>query len=382
MAKKSGQENRYKYWKNWKNFVKANLVLEKSTLRTGTFKQLLTFGLHIEDTDLAIVACRLYREALAPSSRSTYSTGVNHLRKFTKKYNKIPFPHENFEPPSYLSLSLTFFAAYLFETDSIRAYGTIRNYMSQVKQVYLKRGHPKRLLDSHMLKTVMKGIKRCMPQKPDTRIAFLLIHYRLPPTLQEPKTPTEKRSIAAIVFGFFAMLRFHSYEKFRLSNLTIVLRGGREIVPTMYSTQKLLLLLHSTLVLGFYFTFDDKFHPGARAYLCKLADVNRRLSLICPVRYLLIVLEVSQKGLFFPPNEISRTVLTKDMKRIACVEKYLKPHSLRIGGHTYYTVYGLDSDFRDYLACRKVKGATQTYYRASPALNLYRLREFFKRIFK
>ena len=356
--------------------------MEKSTLCTGAFKQLLSFGLHIGDTDLAIVACRLYRDALAPSSRSTYSTGVNHLRKFTKKYIKIPFPFEHFEPPSYLSLSLVFFAAYLFETDSIRAYNTVRNYMSQVKQVYLKRGYPETRLESHMLKTVKKGIRRCMPQNPDTRIAFLLIHYPLPRKYRKPKNPKTKRTVAAIVFGFFSMLRFHSYGKFQLSNLTIVLKGGKEIAPTLYSIQKIQLLLKSTHVLGFYFTFDDKYHPGARAYLCKLADLSRRLSLICPVNHLSIVLEVSQKGLFFPPKEISRPVLTKDMKGIACIEKFVKPHSLRIGGHTYYTVYSLDSDFRDYLARRKVKGATQTYYRASPALNLYKLREFFKRVFK
>ena len=59
----------------------------------------------------------------------------------------------------------------------------------------------------------------------------------------------------------------------------------------------------------------------------------------------------------------------------------MKPHSLRIGGHTYYTVYGLDSDFRDYIARRKVKGATQTYYRASPALTIYQLRKFFDGVF-
>ena len=104
---------------------------------TGALKQLLSFGLHIGDTDFAIEACRLNRDALAPSSRSTYSTRVNHLRNFTKKYVKIPFPLENYEPPSYLSFSLVFFAAYLFETDSIRSYNTIRNYMSQVKQVYI-----------------------------------------------------------------------------------------------------------------------------------------------------------------------------------------------------------------------------------------------------
>ena len=58
---------------------------------------------------------------------------------------------------------------------------------------------------------------------------------------------------------------------------------------------------------------------------------------------------------FFPKSEVSRAILTKNMKSLACIEKNVKPHSLRIGGHTYYTVYGLDAEFRDYLARRKVK---------------------------
>ena len=90
-----------------------------------------------------------------------------------------------------------------------------------------------------------------------------------------------------------------------------------------------------------------------------MADLNRRLSPICPVKHLSIILRLTQKGLFFPPKEVTRTVLTQNMKEIACLHKVVKPHSVRIGGHTYYTVYGLDSDFKDYLARRrKVKGAT------------------------
>ena len=136
-------------------------------------------------------------------------------------------------------------------------------------------------------------------------------------------------------------------------------------------------LLHSNQVSGFYFTFDDKFHPRARAYYCRLADLNRQLSPICPVRHLAIVIDICQHNKFFPVKEISRLVLTKTMKSVACINKNVKPHSLRIGGHTYYTVYGLDSNFQDYLVRRKVKGATQTYYKASPALTIFQLRRFY-----
>ena len=312
--------------------------MEKRTLGVGVFKLLIGFGLYIGDPDLAIIACRLYRDALAPSTRNTYSTGVNHLRKFTKKYDKIPFPASNFELPSRLSLSMIFFATYLFEVDTIHSYSTIRNYMSQVKQLYLKRGYPEDLLESNLLSAVMKGIKRCIPPKADTRIAFLLIHYPIPFKFKSSKIIIVKKAVAAIALGFFAMLRFHSYSKFSIKNLTLVLVGGKEIIPSSCSSREVQNLLHSKRILGFYFTFDDKFHPGARAYYCKLSDLNKRLSLICPLKHLSIVLRLADTGLFFPPNEITRTVLTQNMKGIACIKKNAKPHSLRIGGQTYYTV--------------------------------------------
>ena len=90
--------------------------------------------------------------------------------------------------------------------------------------------------------------------------------------------------------------------------------------------------------------------------------------------------EVSRNEMFFPETDLTRAVLTENMKDIAGIDKYVKPHSLRIGGHTYYTVDGLDSDFRDYLTRRKVNKSTMTYYRASPYLTIYKLRQFFMRM--
>lgn len=151
--------------------------MEKRTLGLGAFKQLISYGFYIGDTELAIVTCRLYKDALAPSTKTTYATGINHLRNFPKQYDKVSFPSDIYKPASRLSILLSFFAAYLFEKDSIRTHSTIRNYMSQVKQFYLKRGYPKKMVESELLKTVMKSIKRCMPPKTDTRSAFLFLHY-------------------------------------------------------------------------------------------------------------------------------------------------------------------------------------------------------------
>ena len=355
--------------------------MEKSTGNLGLFSKLINFGIKINDTDIAIVACRLYRDALAPSTRSTYKTGVKHLHKFARKYPTLPLPTTDLNSPSHLSLSLTFFAAYLFELDSINSFSTIRNYMSHVTQFYVKKGYAKKSLKSELLQTVLRGVKNSMPSNADSRVAFLLIHYHIPGRLKNPRSPLTKITTAAISFGFFAMLRFHSYSKFNLENLTLVLRGGKEVIPSTHPRLTILRLLASNCVAGFYFTFDDKFHPGARAYFCKVADLHRRLSPICPLVHLQKIIESGQDDFFFPPSEMTRTVLTQNMQIIAEIKKNVKPYSLRIGGHTYYTVYGLDTDFRDYLARRKVKKSTQLYYRASPHLTIYKLRQFFKRSF-
>ena len=328
-----------------------------------------------------MVACRLYRDALAPSSRTTYRTGVRHLHKFRQKYPMAPLPPAEFNPPSKISISLVFFAAHLFELDTIKSHGTIRNYMSHVTQFYIKKGIPKKKLVSPLLSAVMRGIKRCMPPKQDSRIAFLLIHYHIPRRLTNSRTVATKTALAAMSLGFFAMLRFHSYEKFFKGNLTLVLKGGREISPSQHSSKTVLALLVSNGVAGFYFTFNDKFHPRARAYFCQVGDLHRRLKRICPLKHLTTLYQCTQNGVFFPKTELTRDVLIKNMKDLTCIEKNVKPHSLRIGGHTYYTVYGLDPSFRDYLARRKVKESTQTYYRASPHLTIYKLRQFFKRTF-
>ena len=301
--------------------------------------------------------------------------------KFKLKYPTAPVPTDNFIPPSKWSLSLAFFVAYLFELDSINSYSTIRNYVSHVTQFYLKNGCSKKKLNSPLLKAVMRGVKRCMPPQANSRIAFLLIHYHIPRRFTKSRPKKEGKALAAISFGFFAMLRFHSYGKFCWDNLTLVLEGGREITPTVFNQKIIQNLIGSNCITGFYFTFQDKFHPVARAYFCKIGDLNKRLRLICPLNQLLTLSKVPRNGMFFPDTVITRTALTECMRDIANTEKNVKPHSLRIGGHTYYTVYGLDSDFRDYLARRKVKNSTMTYYRASPYLTICKLRHFFKRMY-
>ena len=60
--------------------------------------------------------------------------------------------------------------------------------------------------------------------------------------------------------------------------------------------------------------------------------------------------------------------------------RLLKTHSLRIGGHTYFTAMGMIRDLTDYLGRRKVARCSLRYYRSSPHLTLSAIRRFFRSV--
>ena len=55
---------------------------------------------------------------------------------------------------------------------------------------------------------------------------------------------------------------------------------------------------------------------------------------------------------------------------------HFAPHSLRIGGHTFYTLQNMHEDFVQYLGRRAIRRASQLYYRANPVDIIRRLRTF------
>ena len=53
------------------------------------------------------------------------------------------------------------------------------------------------------------------------------------------------------------------------------------------------------------------------------------------------------------------------------------PHSLRIGGHTFFSIKNMDPDFLHFLGHRSISRICQLYYRANAYDNLKRLHMFF-----
>ena len=85
--------------------------------------------------------------------------------------------------------------------------------------------------------------------------------------------------------------------------------------------------------------------------------------------------------MFFSPQALSTYLGHIAGKRGRHPRNPFKPHSLRIGGHTFYTVHGMNPDLRDYLARRAIARCSLRYYRASPAPTLYALPSLYKSVF-
>ena len=80
--------------------------------------------------------------------------------------------------------------------------------------------------NSSTLTQVLKGVKRLRPGLRDKRAAFLLPHYNIPLRFVAPKSKADLILLVDISFGFFAMLRFHTYGRLSVSALVLVDRSG------------------------------------------------------------------------------------------------------------------------------------------------------------
>ena len=132
-------------------------------------------------------------------------------------------------------------------------------------------------------------------------------------------------------------------------------------------------------VLGFYLDFKAKTQNEARAYLPNLSDPQTHYSSMCPVEALR---DLAKKGC------LSKRKFKKGFKVGAVLKAYLKsltadslkkisPHTLRIGGRTWYISHGMDRQFVDYLGTWVSPDASARYYRENPAAIIGKLIDFY-----
>ena len=167
---------------------------------------------------------------------------------------------------------LCFYCAYLFRLPTINSAATIQNYSNNLKSAWSKMGILISEFDKSVYLDILKGTKRLLPQKPDTRPAFLLPHLTPPRIFISPITSNQLLLKAAVIWGFLAMFRYGSYNKLGIKNLFVVGQDGREFPIRLGSYEELSYYFKKQNAISFYFTFSSKYHPIAHAFFCKLSS--------------------------------------------------------------------------------------------------------------
>ena len=67
------------------------------------------------------------------------------------------------------------------------------------------------------------------------------------------------------------------------------------------------------------------------------------------------------------------------VRRLGAAHQFT-PHSLRIGGHTFFAVKNMNPNFLHFLGRRAIACVCQLYYRANAYDNIVRLKMFFERL--
>ena len=333
------------------------------------------------------MAIFLYKAARANSTRKSYKVGQRHWVRFQRLHPAITFfPFASISPDP-VALALCFFVAYLSSRPTIRRYTTVRSYICHVKALWRDAGCAKNLLESPLLTAVLRGVRRALPAPHDPRSAFILPLYQSPSFYTHPPSDQWLIFKAAVALGFHAMLRFGAFCQMTPYLLTAILTSGEE---WPLSCVPLNLIGACDRLLGFVFTFSPKYTSSdgrvTSAYFCHICDVVPRLAVHCPACALLALLRRGLLGFpsrpVFDPNLFSPAALTSYLhllsnRHLNDSPYHFKPHSLRIGGHTFYTMKGMSADLRDFLARRVINRCSLRYFRASPVGILQALRAFY-----
>ena len=340
------------------------------------------FGRLIRQDDLKLVVLYLYKNATSESSRRSSKCGINHFHRFALQYLGTKIQPTTTKSVSLKGLLLSFFAASLFVNPKNLQYATIRNYVGHIRAKWSQAGSPLLPYDHEILARVLKGISTLRPTKPDTRTAFLLPHIKIPPNFSTPLTSDQLIFKAAVIFGFLGMFRYGTFDKLSVNSLILVCASGIELSVKEGTWDELGGLMNEFTVTGFYFRFASKFHPRARAYFCRLDDLPMPWSALCPVSALIALAKnnMLSKRKIFARSVITTRKLGAYMRSLSNSNTNYTPHSLRIGGHTFYSIQNMHEDFVQFLGRRAIARASQLYYRANAADNVSRLRLFFEGI--
>ena len=171
------------------------------------------FGDLLNHCTLTTTAVLLLDNATLESSRKSCKSGNNQFRKFALKYMGAHFVPKKYYQLSIKGLVLSFFTASLFLNKKKLKSSTIRNYVTHVKTSWEKSGANLTNFDKIILSRLLKGVATLRPAASDKRTAFLLPHFKLPAIFKSPYSKDQLLFRAAVIFGFFGMLRFSTFNR-------------------------------------------------------------------------------------------------------------------------------------------------------------------------
>ena len=197
--------------------------------------------------------------------------------------------------------------------------------------------------------------------------------------------------MAAYLLGFPGMLRVSSITLLKPLAIILVAASGRQTLLTRTPFAAAFGLCRQYI--GFFYRFRGKSTPVGgppqAAYFPKICDIDPAFAQFCPLLLLGKMRARSMllhpRPLLFPSGFNPDTLCPYLMflageGRLSVDIRLLKTHSLRIGGHTYFTAMGMVRDLTDYLGRRKVARCSLRYYRSSPRLTISAIRRFFRSV--
>ena len=178
------------------------------------------------------------------------------------------------------------------------------------------------------------------------------------------------------------MLRPHSLESLEPSSFHAITVNGEDVQmpenPLRFRDLWLRIWVEKG-ILGFYINFWSKTMHDARAYFPTLSDADMQMecSLICPALALTDILRrvLMKKKVLKSLNKQKR--LTLYLQYITCLDQYIAPYALRVGGRTWLLTQGIDRQLEDLLETWKSPESSARYYRASPQSVISSLRRFY-----
>ena len=175
------------------------------------------------------------------------------------------------------------------------------------------------------------------------------------------------------------MLRFGTFAKLTPQSIILVSASGEQYTHTVWNTCPARAFIERPNIVGLYFSFKAKCHPNARAYFCTLQVLPKPWPALCPLAAFTALADAKllRAGCIFPTRRLTTPNIKAYLHTFCSGTTHFSPHSLRIGGHTFYTLHNMHEDFVQFLGRRVIRRASQLYYRASPVDNIRRLRAFF-----